>query len=203
MLSNKISIDILFILVLEEQFPKKDFSLKNLRGSSKIDVAARAILSVFPNQFSELNPKLHILFTKNDPHILEIIDIPHRTEKYDEIEIASFIRSKLNDDQLPGGIKLKTKKINDIKFYIKQQIKKYNIIQYLHEDGYVLSNLFESQKNAQSYCFLLGGRQDISLENEEIILSLEIPKLSLGKRSYLASTCITKLQYEISKSLII
>ena len=39
---------ILFVVILEEEPPKADFSLKNLPGESKIDVIARNILNLFP-----------------------------------------------------------------------------------------------------------------------------------------------------------
>ena len=63
---------ILFVVILEEEPPRLDFSLKNLPGESKIDVIARNILNLFPRSNSQL--KVSVSQTSVDIIYKEIID---------------------------------------------------------------------------------------------------------------------------------
>ena len=70
---------------------------------------------------------------------------------------------------------------------------------YLHEKGKNINEEFSKNNLSDSYVFILGGRHDISKEHENLITKLNITKLSLGDKSYLASTCTTKVLYHLEK----
>ena len=83
-----------FLLVLEEEIPQMTFSLKNLPGSSKIDVVARNILATFPS-YNNFDVNYIVLFTKNNPVTLTVRNLTEREKSYDEIEVASLIKESL------------------------------------------------------------------------------------------------------------
>ena len=70
---------------------------------------------------------------------------------------------------------------------------------YLHESGKNINNEITKDNLCESYVFIMGGRQDISAEHESIISKLDIPKVNLGDKSYLASTCTSKVLYHLEK----
>lgn len=189
---------ILFILVMEEKLPDSNFSLKNLRGSSKIDVVSRAILSIFPNSYMNLEPKLHVIFTKDNPICLEISAIEFK-EDLDEITIAAQIKALLKSESLHDGFIMNLTEIVSLEHYLKSIKSTYSDLIYLHEDGENLDNYFTKIGNTENYCFILGGRQDIEPENELLLERIGIIKVNLGTQSYLASTCLILILYEFSK----
>lgn len=196
---------ILFVLVMEESVPSQDFSLKDLPGSSKIDVVSRTILSIFPQYSSRLEPELHVVFTKSS-HILIIKDLVQRKLPYDEIEIAALIKESLNDffaeqKQINKNSFLFWQSISDFETYIKKTIANHPTCYYLYEKGIPIDKYLVELKNDNSYCFILGGRQDISDDHEKIILTQKVGLISLGEKSYLASTCVTAVIFQLENFL--
>ena len=59
--------------------------------------------------------------------------------------------------------------------------------------------IIQNKQIVNSNCFIFGGRHDISAEIEKLVDSIATAKISLGKRSYLASTCITFVLFELEK----
>ncbi|MHA1220688.1 MAG: hypothetical protein ACTSQB_03035 [Candidatus Heimdallarchaeota archaeon] len=195
---------ILFILVMEENLPPQNFSLKNLRGSAKIDVVARTILSILPNYTNDIDLELHVIFAKTEPYLLTILDLPKRATHYDELEIAAMIRQPLNDFYDNGklsatGDQISWQKLNNLTDYFKHIIVENYSLYYLHEQGTDFEHFSEKFATEESSCFILGGRHDISEEHEQLVLALNALKISLGKHSYLASTCTTFILFEIGK----
>jgi tRNA pseudouridine-54 N-methylase len=197
-----------FLLVLEEELPDVNFSLKNLRGSSKIDVVARNILASFPS-FSNFEVNYIVLFTKNNPTALIVTDLAKREKPYDEIEIASLIKTSLQDSYNQNA---KTNSSEDLSLqffnwqHLKEvqsfftQIKNTNEhVFYLHENGQPFNDIVQDIQIANSLCFIFGGRHDISEEMEKAVLKITSAQVSLGKRSYLASTCIVFVLFELEK----
>ncbi len=196
---------ILFVVILEEEPPKLDFSLKNLPGESKIDVIARNILNLFPRSNSQLSVTYYAIFTKNSPMVLQVNGLSVREKWYDEIEIAAFIRDAL--EMSKEGFKVNSinnKKelqwytLDDFQHFFKVIIElQFNPI-YLHELGEPIETLQIKGKN-ENLAFILGGRQDISPDHEHYIDKIKAKKINLGEKSYLASTCILKILYEFEK----
>jgi len=196
---------ILFVLIMEEKIPAQDFSLKDLPGASKIDVVSRIILSIFPKYTSILEPELQVFFTKSS-HILTIRDLIHRKHPYDEIEIAALLKETLIDFYIEQKSINKDSLIfwhtvNDFESYLEKIMKDYPSCYYLHEKGDSINNYLEKMKIDNSSCFILGGRHDISDEHEQIVLAQKVVTINLGEKSYLASTCVTSVIFELEKIL--
>ncbi len=207
MISSKKKV-VTFLLVLEEEIPQVTFSLKNLPGSSKIDVVARNILATFP-LISNFDVNYIVIFTKNNPATLTVTNLAEKENPYDEIEVASLIKKSLQiflkqrdetsnyDD--PSLQFFSWQHLKDVKLIFNRIKNDYKSVFYLHESGQPFSNIIQNIQIVNSCCFIFGGRHDISAEIEKIVDSITTTKISLGKRSYLASTCIAFVLFELEK----
>jgi len=207
MISSKKKV-VTFLLVLEEEIPQVTFSLKNLPGSSKIDVVARNILATFP-LISNFDVNYIVIFTKNNPATLTVTNLAEKENPYDEIEVASLIKKSLQiflkqrdetsnyDD--PSLQFFSWQHLKDVKLIFNRIKNDYKSVFYLHESGQPFSNIIQNIQIVNSCCFIFGGRHDISAKIEEIVDSITTTQISLGKRSYLASTCIAFVLFELEK----
>jgi tRNA pseudouridine-54 N-methylase len=189
---------VLFVVILEEKPPPQNFSLKNL-PETRIDVVARVILSVFPKYVQHLQPKLHILFTQEEPFLLTVDDLIPSTH-HDEISVAAEIReiiSSKKDNYMNLHLQATWQPIDNIKNYLAELTSEYTRTFYLHEMGIPLNDALTDKSIRDSKVFILGGRKDISVEHEKLLANLNYVKINLGKRSYLASSCITKVLYQL------
>ncbi len=192
----------LILLLLEEKPPSRDFSLKNLPGESKVDVVARLILSLFPSFVETMAPQLQVLFTKESPWLLEVHKLPvEPSTPCDELEVAALIKKALNNEPLPEGASFHWQPVDNVGGYLRAiRAQGYQMFQ-LTENGQPLSHYKSVFQKEAKLCFVLGGRQDISIEYEAIITSLGGRKVSLGHKAYLASSCTTYLFYRLEKWL--
>ncbi|MFW9922140.1 MAG: hypothetical protein ACFFDW_02500 [Candidatus Thorarchaeota archaeon] len=193
-----------FLVIMEEKIPEANFSLKDLPSASKIDVVCRNILSVFPRENDDYSVVYYALFTRDTPTILQVKSLPNENQIYDEIAIASLIKEARQDleDAILAGKEISFRRIDNLHDFLEQEFQQKNTqLIYLHEQGEFYKNYFETIINTEKVCFILGGRRDISVENEEIIEQFNPNKINLGPISYLASTCIIKTLYEIDKEL--
>ncbi len=207
MISSKKKI-VTFLLVLEEEIPQMTFSLKNLPGSSKIDVVARNILATFPS-YNNFDVNYIVLFTKNNPVTLTVRNLTEREKPYDEIEVASLIKESLQiflkqQDETSNCVDpslqfFSWQHLKDIKSLFSHIKNAFESVFYLHENGQPFNVIKQDIQIVNSCCFIFGGRHDISAEIEKIVDSITTAQISLGKRSYLASTCITFVLYELEK----
>jgi len=200
--------EVTFLLVLEEEIPEVIFSLKNLPGSSKIDVVARNILATFP-LFSNFDVTYIVLFTKNNPATLTVTNLAKREKPYDEIEIASLIKESLQislnqHDKTNNSVDSSLQFFNwqhlkDVKSFFNQIKNASESVFYLHENGHPFNDIIQDLQIVNSCCFIFGGRHDISAEMEKTVNSITTAQISLGKKSYLASTCIVFVLFELEK----
>ncbi len=195
---------ITFLLVLEENTPDANFSLKNLPGTSKIDVVSRNILATFPS-FIDYNVEYIVLFSKNNPKTLTVSNLVNRINPYDEIEIASLIKESLNtnrDANLspdPSLQYFKWQNVNDLHIFFNNLKETYESIFYLHESGEPFAYILPKIQTTGSSLFIFGGRHDISDNIEKMVQKISTSRVSLGSRSYLASSCITYVLFELKK----
>ena len=188
-----------FIVVIEDRPPSPDFSLKNLPSASKIDVVARNILALFPNHEPNLIITYYAFFTKDSPKALVVNQIANDYELPDEINVASQIKTTF---ATPSPERMYWESFPNFKAFLEQTIVKSNhSIFYLKEDGANYIPYFSPQLLEQRNTFILGGRKDLSDENEEILLTYAVEKISLGKNPYLASQCLSLITYEFEKLL--
>ncbi|NHJ87368.1 MAG: hypothetical protein FK734_18025 [Asgard group archaeon] len=194
--------DIAFVIVLEENPPNANFSIKDLPSASKIDVIARCLLNLFPNTIEGINITFYGLFSKSSIRYFTIHNLPDTNHEYDEIEIASLIKESLNSeigDKASDKALIKWAHQDDFQSFIQLITKKYNSTFYLHEEGILFDHIDPISLTTNSCCFILGGRQDISQKHEKIIDEFNIQHISLGLKSYLASFCLTSILYKFEK----
>ena len=196
---------ILFSIIIEDKSPISNFSLKNL-PESKMDLVARCLLTIFPKYTQKIEPYFNTFFSK-DKVLLEVFDLAERNLPYDELEIASMVMAKINtlaESEIQSSAsedeKITWRKEENFQAYLTSLKRKYGAIYYLHENGIPLSKTINEMKLQNSICFILGGRKDISSENESIIDNFGIKRISLGNTSYLSSTSIIFTLYELEKS---
>lgn len=196
-----------FLLIIEEKPPTPDFSLKNLPAASKIDVVARVILSIFPKYTQSIEPSLDVLFTHDEPHLLQINGLRNSINQHDEISIAAEIRELIKNN-IPTINKVNSTdlqaqwlSIDNLESYLETAKTNFECIYYLHETGYSINEILTQILECDRVMFILGGRHDISKENEKILLNFGIKKINLGEKSYLASSCITKIIISLEKKL--
>ncbi|NHK31070.1 MAG: hypothetical protein FK730_06940 [Asgard group archaeon] len=196
-----------FLLILEETPPTSNFSLKNLQGASKIDVVARVILALYPRYTQKIDTSLDVLFTQDEAYLLKARGINDLKSPIDEISIAADIRTLISlensssDNENLTNLQAEWLSIVNLESYLKKLFLNYDDIYYLHESGEPFQKQFKQIIKNDSFVFVLGGRQDISKEHEKIILNLDGMKINIGKKAYLASSCITKIIFSLEKLL--
>jgi len=191
--------DVLFLLVLEEPPPSSTFSLKNLPGMSKIDVVSRLVLSLFPSFTTWSCPWLQVIFTKEQPHLLEVKALPERDMPFDEVEVAALIRATIKAEKLPTGCDFSWRELSSFEQHLQTLTKQGFQLSHLTETGSPLETFLPLLQDKSRFCFLLGGRYDLSEEHTTQLASFGAKKLTLGGKSYLASTCTTYLVYALEK----
>jgi len=194
--------NISFIVVVEEEPPQRNFSLKDLPSASKIDVIARNILALFPNQTPNLDITYYAFFTQKSPKALVVRNLVLPDISMDEIFIASKIRDALEsltieennrEDQLAWISHV------DFQTFLEKITNDNDLLFYLKEDGDSYSTKITRDVLGKKIVILLGGRRDISAIHEKVLLSFDLEKISLGEKAYLASQCLTLIKYEIEK----
>ena len=186
------------IQIMEEKPPSKNFSLKDLPGASKIDVVSRCILSIFPNNIEQLDISFQAIFSKTDIHVLTVNELPLIDETYDEISVASMIKEAIQNTESSNG-DISWASVVDFQQYIFSVVSNHQATYYLHENGQSIEEIKDVLLQEESLCFIIGGRHDISQEHEKILDSFGAQQISLGKKIYLASTCITSILFELEK----
>ncbi|MBD3189920.1 MAG: hypothetical protein GF308_04725 [Candidatus Heimdallarchaeota archaeon] len=202
-----------FLLIMETEPPPLNFSLKNLPGASKIDVVARCILATFPEREDYFIPRhFSAIFTKGQPTALEVGKKKSKTINYDEIAIAAQIKEAitLKKDVIKHSseIILEERKgticwfqIIDLANYLQKLRGERKQFIYLHEGGDPFKEELPKLITDLNITFILGGREDLANEREKTLKKFGVKKLSLGTKSYLASTCISKVIYEFEKMM--
>jgi tRNA pseudouridine-54 N-methylase len=199
-------IKITFTVILEEKQPSDDFSLKNLPGESKLDVACRNILAVFWRE-PRITPTIDIVFAKQEPvTIATVQQLADEFAQQDEISMAAKLRPSLQElARKPAEEQYKRPHpeksigwwlVKSFEEYLEIKIAVHEQSYYLHESGQPITKQL-ADSTAASYLFLLGGRKDLSEEHERLVLAKKVIPVTLGPKVYLASTCISAVQYEL------
>ena len=179
------------------------YTIKDIPGSSgRLDVISRCILSaltlnnklekgvqiwVFLDEYGtyifdsnlfndEYFPKNEILLTD---FFVEFIKKTKKREKYPETPLDSIIYKKLDI-------------FDAIKNFVE---KKYNVY-VLNEDGMDFKEVFEELSSKDNLLFILGDQSGDLLNNKEL-KKLNLVDISLGNRSYLASSTIRLIKMNL------
>ena len=179
------------------------YTIKDIPGSSgRLDVISRCILSaltidtdlekniqiwIFLDKYGtyifdsnlfndEYFPKNEILLTD---FFVEFIKKTKKREKYPETPLDSIIYKKLDI-------------FDAVKNFVE---KKYNVY-VLNEDGMDFKEVFEELSSKDNLLFILGD-QSGDLLNDKELKKLNLVEISLGNRSYLASSTIRLIKMNL------
>jgi len=180
-----------------------NYTIKDIPSSSgRLDVISRCIISALINDdVLEKNIQIHVFlekygtfifysnlfknesFPKNEilltDFFVDFIKKTNKQEKYFNNPLDSIIYSNL-----------------DIFHAIKNFVKKKYKIYVLNENGMDFKKVFEELSPKDNLLFILGDQSGDLLKNKEL-KKLNLTNLSLGNRSYLASSTIRLIKMNL------
>ena len=187
-----------FIQLLPQATPKADFLLKDLPGSGKrIDVLCRVFAACFDwGPISWPKSKLEVIAVVGNTKSLTVRTPKEKTPK-GEVEWASVIRESLRGNP-PNYVVVSNETLEDIVKRLKHYEK--SSLWVLEEDGVDLAEIETFDQNTQN-SFMLGDHSGFDSEAERVISQYEIQRISLGKKSYLSSHCLTAIISEFERKI--
>ncbi|MHA1906248.1 MAG: hypothetical protein ACW98Y_03060 [Candidatus Thorarchaeota archaeon] len=162
------------------------FILKDLPGSGKrIDVLCRSLAACFDwASSSESKDNLEFIAILSHSLLMRFKvsqDASTKGETWWATTIREAIRGNPQDfvsvEEVPLEDSLKSIKRRDPHLYV------------LEEEGVTLASIIKSS-SAPQYSFMLGNHRGFDERTIQIIQNLDIPRVSLGHRSYLGSHCV-------------
>ena len=127
----------------------------------------------------------------NPPLTLEInkkLFLSNMKSKINERTLAKVFLSVLKGEEILGISVYRADLKNILKKLLENQVKMY----YLHERG---KNIDCSIFNHDRVGFILGDQRGLLPSDEKVLEKYSVPKISLGKKSYLSSYCILVLNF--------
>ncbi|TXT62594.1 MAG: putative tRNA (pseudouridine(54)-N(1))-methyltransferase [Promethearchaeota archaeon] len=185
------------------------YTIKDIPGSSgRLDVISRCILSALLNENGFDNNSQIWVYFKNyknlqfDPHKLNYEGFP-KTELLLSDYIVNLLKSRENCENKPyensiDSIGEGDSSILETLRYINRK-KKRNLY-VLKETGSPFSKAIEELTSISDLYFIIGNQCEDFI-NSEAFLNLNIPELSLGTKSYLASQVVRLVKLNIQKIL--
>lgn len=186
-----------FIQLLPQVSPKGDFILRDLPGSGKrIDVLCRDLAACFSwGPITWPKASLELIAIIADTAILTF-RYPGDETPQNEVEWASVIIDSLRE-QPPECVTVS-------KGSVEEKIKEYcnppeSTLWVLDQNGLHISEFETNQENTQN-SFMLGDHRGFNSQTESLITGYALPRVSLGKKSYLSSHCVASIISEFERS---
>ena len=189
-----------FVVLGHRAITSADFKLDDLCGSTgRLDILLRCVNSAFFLSHAIRKDVEITLMLLGEPDPPKTVRIDGSEVKYlnpDERSTAALIRNALlqkgeGERRCSPGIYVSERDYTAVLSNISKESK----IFYLKEDG-------EDIRNAEfgpDCTFVLGDDQDLTPEEEEILMDYEPRKVSLGPISYHADHCITLVNNELDR----
>ncbi len=190
-------------LINSESVNLDKYTIKDIPGSSgRLDVIARCILSsILQDDGFDENYKIHIFFKnygaiKFDPKLLDFSTFPKNELKLSEY-IVQLILNKDNKEKLLNNplknLKIKNKSM--MEFLKKKEEKDFQIF-VLKEDGEDFCSSIKNSIISKEFFFVIGNQSE-DLINSEAFLKLNLPCVNIGENSYLASSVIRIIKFNL------
>ena len=183
-----------FILYARKAVTSNDFSLNDLPGSGgRMDLVARCICNaLWISHDLRRDSCIHVVAcgAPNPPRVISFYGSLLRAVSPDERSIASWIK-KAPKGKNPG-IRVRRLSFQQLISELASDGKFFYII---HEKGRDISELYLKEDAV----FIVGDHLGLPLKEENFVTRFPHEKLSLGSTSYLASQCITILNYELDR----
>jgi tRNA (pseudouridine54-N1)-methyltransferase len=187
-----------FIVVGHRAITTGDFKLDDLAGSTgRLDVLLRCINSAFFLSHDIRRDVEILLVLQGPPHPPKTVRLVGNELKYlnpDERSTAALIRNALlqkvdMEERSSPGIYISNRSYRDV----LSNLPPGEQIVYLKESGTDIRG-FSFQDNAS---FVLGDDQDLTKEEEGLLLKYDPKLISIGTKSYHADHCITIVNNEL------
>ncbi len=183
------------------------YTIKDIPSSSgRLDVISRCILSsLIDNDKFNMNVQIWIFFNTYGTFIFNTKNLIYSEFPKNELLLSDYIvkliKVKENKNQLDENpLKfVEVKKLSMIDYLIELKINK-KLIFVLREEG---KDFFEVMKNnlIQNEIYFILGNQSEDFINSREFLKLNIPTISLGFKSYLASSVIRLIKFNLKTLL--
>ena len=179
------------------------YTIKDIPGSSgRLDVISRCILAALigDNQFDE-NIQIWVFLDKLGTYIFNPIVLDYEIFPKNELKLTDYfvdlIRNKNAKDTLKNnplrGVSTSKKGVSEtLTELLKVNYKAY----LLHEEGVDFFSSLNSIYLEKDVIFIVGNQSGDILNLEEM-LAFDLPFLSFGNRSYLASSVIRLLKLHL------
>jgi len=189
-----------FVVIGHRAMTSGDFKLDDLAGGTgRLDVLLRCINSAFFLSHNiRRDTEIHLIL-QGPPHPPKTVRLVGSELKYlnpDERSTAALVRNALlqkvaGEERSSPGIYVSNRSYRDV----LSLVPKGEQIVYLREDGTDVREFgFE-----QDVTFVLGDDQDLTLEEEGMLLKYEPKIISLGPASYHADHCISIVNNELDR----
>ena len=189
-----------FVVIGHRAVTSGDFKLDDLAGGTgRLDVLLRCINSAFFLSHNiRRDTEVHLIL-QGPPHPPKTVRLVGSELKYlnpDERSTAALVRNALlqkvaAEERSSPGIYVSNRSYRDV----LSLVPKGEQIVYLREDGTDVREFgFE-----QDVTFVLGDDQDLTLEEEGLLLKYEPKIISLGPASYHADHCISIVNNDLDR----
>lgn len=179
----------------------KDFTIKDIPGSSgRLDVISRCILAaLLRNDRFEKKVKIWVFLDNFETLIFDPESFDYDNFPLNEIKLTSH----LVDILLNRETDMETNPLRSIQIVNLSILKAINKFKHtgftpyvLKEDGKNFFALKNEINDNSNLLFIIGSQKDDFLDSEELS-KLNIPTLSIGNQSYLASSVIRLLKLNL------
>lgn len=189
-----------FVVLGHRAITSADFRLDDLCGSTgRLDILLRCVNSAFFLSHGVRRDVEINLILLGEPNPPKTVRIDGREVKYlnpDERSTAALIRNALlqkgeGERRCSPGIYVSERSYQEVLSNLSKDSRLY----YLREDGEDIRNV----EFAQDCTFVLGDDQDLTQEEEAVLMTYEPRKVSIGPISYHADHCITVVNNELDR----
>ncbi len=179
------------------------YSIKDIPGSSgRLDVISRCVLSALTLKNKlEKNIQIWVFLDKYGTYIFNSNSFNNERFPKNEILLTDFFvdfikKKKKHESYLETP--LNSILCSDLRIFdaIKNYAKKNYKVYVLNENGMDFKKVFEELSSKDSLLFILGD-QSGDLLNDKELKELNLTNLSLGNRSYLASSTIRLIKMNL------
>ena len=189
-----------FIVLGHRAITSADFKLDDLCGSTgRLDILLRCVNSAFflsHGVRKDVEITLMLLGEPNPPKTVRIDGAEVKYLNPDERSTAALIRNALlqkgeGERRCSPGIYVSERSYEEVLSNVSKESGMY----YLKEDGEDIRSATFGEDNT----FVLGDDQDLTEEEESVLMRYEPRKVSLGPISYHADHCITLVNNELDR----
>jgi tRNA (pseudouridine54-N1)-methyltransferase len=190
----------IIFLIKSDTINISDYTIKDVPGSTgRLDVIARCILaSILINNELDNNVKIYIFLNGLgnflfDPEYLKKEDFPRNELLLSDLLVKAIQNNKSNikdDSYTSQGVKIITKNIFEVIEQFQGEDFQCYILSKEGTDIFKIKERFNPEKN---FLFIIGNQSGDFLKSP-LLEEKNLPKISLGSKLYLASSCIRLLK---------